>query len=146
MVNALLLHYIDSFNNVVSEHRLATCNLNRVTCNRLFRLKSFHHSPYLLHIWLIQIGAFKTLLRSEEHTSELQSRQYLVCRLLLEKKNIKYSDGRERLSNLSADVREQLNLAGRRPPGLAARRAAGKEIDGAFLDRKSQCLNSRHAK
>src|SRR3712207_7187661 len=43
-------------------------------------------------------GAFATLLRShrvvpseryrsEEHTSELQSRQYLVCRLLLEKKN-----------------------------------------------------------
>src|SRR3712207_6930897 len=32
-------------------------------------------------------GAF----RSEEHTSELQSRQYLVCRLLLEKKN-KYTD------------------------------------------------------
>src|SRR3712207_8414247 len=29
-------------------------------------------------------GRFK--LRSEEHTSELQSRQYLVCRLLLEKK------------------------------------------------------------
>src|SRR3712207_6932663 len=26
--------------------------------------------------------------RSEEHTSELQSRQYLVCRLLLEKKNL----------------------------------------------------------
>src|SRR3712207_8336451 len=28
------------------------------------------------------------LARSEEHTSELQSRQYLVCRLLLEKKKI----------------------------------------------------------
>src|SRR3712207_7008356 len=27
--------------------------------------------------------------RSEEHTSELQSRQYLVCRLLLEKKKVK---------------------------------------------------------
>src|SRR3712207_8352807 len=27
--------------------------------------------------------------RSEEHTSELQSRQYLVCRLLLEKKTIR---------------------------------------------------------
>src|SRR3712207_7578223 len=27
-------------------------------------------------------------VRSEEHTCELQSRQYLVCRLLLEKKNI----------------------------------------------------------
>src|SRR3712207_8953907 len=29
--------------------------------------------------------------RSEEHTSELQSRQYLVCRLLLEKKKIYYT-------------------------------------------------------
>src|SRR3712207_7616564 len=29
----------------------------------------------------------KERYRSEEHTSELQSRQYLVCRLLLEKKN-----------------------------------------------------------
>src|SRR3712207_9067817 len=28
----------------------------------------------------------RTPVRSEEHTSELQSRQYLVCRLLLEKK------------------------------------------------------------
>src|SRR3712207_8865479 len=28
--------------------------------------------------------------RSEEHTSELQSRQYLVCRLLLEKKKYKH--------------------------------------------------------
>src|SRR3712207_7141734 len=34
------------------------------------------------------IGVDRSLeqLRSEEHTSELQSRQYLVCRLLLEKK------------------------------------------------------------
>src|SRR3712207_7815849 len=29
---------------------------------------------------------YETVTRSEEHTSELQSRQYLVCRLLLEKK------------------------------------------------------------
>src|SRR3712207_7884508 len=29
--------------------------------------------------------------RSEEHTSELQSRQYLVCRLLLEKKKTKHN-------------------------------------------------------
>src|SRR3712207_7824756 len=32
--------------------------------------------------------ATPVLVRSEEHTSELQSRQYLVCRLLLEKKKI----------------------------------------------------------
>src|SRR3712207_8944186 len=31
------------------------------------------------------------LRRSEEHTSELQSRQYLVCRLLLEKKKTPHS-------------------------------------------------------
>src|SRR5438445_3288940 len=31
--------------------------------------------------------AVRHVRRSEEHTSELQSRQYLVCRLLLEKKN-----------------------------------------------------------
>src|SRR3712207_7795624 len=33
----------------------------------------------------------RALARSEEHTSELQSRQYLVCRLLLEKKKISSS-------------------------------------------------------
>src|SRR3712207_8805839 len=32
---------------------------------------------------------FGSIKRSEEHTSELQSRQYLVCRLLLEKKKNK---------------------------------------------------------
>src|SRR3712207_7326572 len=33
-----------------------------------------------------ELGERGAALRSEEHTSELQSRQYLVCRLLLEKK------------------------------------------------------------
>src|SRR3712207_7301776 len=33
-----------------------------------------------------QVDAMVLPVRSEEHTSELQSRQYLVCRLLLEKK------------------------------------------------------------
>src|SRR3712207_8085640 len=35
---------------------------------------------------LLAQGQDRRLARSEEHTSELQSRQYLVCRLLLEKK------------------------------------------------------------
>src|SRR3712207_8379378 len=34
----------------------------------------------------LYVGDFSPNVRSEEHTSELQSRQYLVCRLLLEKK------------------------------------------------------------
>src|SRR3712207_8473668 len=37
------------------------------------------------------LQVFEYLSRSEEHTSELQSRQYLVCRLLLEKKNKKHN-------------------------------------------------------
>src|SRR3712207_8675662 len=41
------------------------------------------HSNQGREIWTARVGEG----RSEEHTSELQSRQYLVCRLLLEKKN-----------------------------------------------------------
>src|SRR5258707_10965828 len=43
--------------------------------------------------------------RSEEHTSELQSRQYLVCRLLLEKKK-KY---KHTLQNKNIDIFAQIN-------------------------------------
>src|SRR3712207_7532269 len=40
------------------------------------------------HVLLVDTGnSYQGLCRSEEHTSELQSRQYLVCRLLLEKNN-----------------------------------------------------------
>src|SRR5258705_7139155 len=41
-------------------------------------------------VW--DIEAMLTLARSEEHTSELQSLRHLVCRLLLEKKNIQEID------------------------------------------------------
>src|SRR3712207_7247157 len=39
-----------------------------------------HHIPVLLRL---AVAADRNGARSEEHTSELQSRQYLVCRLLL---------------------------------------------------------------
>src|SRR3712207_7891816 len=43
--------------------------------------------PYLDPLYRFEISQPGNILRrSEEHTSELQSRQYLVCRLLLEKK------------------------------------------------------------
>src|SRR3712207_7185492 len=42
---------------------------------------------------LVAEEARRRRLRSEEHTSELQSRQYLVCRLLLEKKKKKATNG-----------------------------------------------------
>src|SRR3712207_7912504 len=58
---------------------------------------------YVPLVWVLRLGLPRSFMshlmsgkmicdaepleRSEEHTSELQSRQYLVCRLLLEKKN-----------------------------------------------------------
>src|SRR5438445_10086360 len=44
------------------------------------------HHPLSLRLRLV---GHEGIRRSEEHTSELQSRQYLVCRLLLEKKKKK---------------------------------------------------------
>src|SRR5947209_9108381 len=59
--------------------------------------------------------------RSEEHTSELQSRQYLVCRLLLEKKKLierpHRQDGKETSSSLrtkNGRARDQPRM--RHPP------------------------------
>src|SRR3712207_7414440 len=43
---------------------------------------------FLIGLFVFLLLSSVSSLRSEEHTSELQSRQYLVCRLLLEKKNI----------------------------------------------------------
>src|SRR3712207_8101340 len=57
-----------------------------------------YHLNYLRTIKLFAIDIDGTMtingdgiVRSEEHTSELQSRQYLVCRLLLEKKDPSYT-------------------------------------------------------
>src|SRR2546422_6493170 len=62
--------------------------------SRTFTLASAPHEPELMVATRMRDSAFKRVLksaaagtRSEEHTSELQSRLHLVCRLLLEKKN-----------------------------------------------------------
>src|SRR3712207_8058382 len=47
-----------------------------------------HPDDQVLHLRQVLVGGVED--RSEEHTSELQSRQYLVCRLLLEKKKKQY--------------------------------------------------------
>src|SRR2546422_1215699 len=43
----------------------------------------------------VVLGGDYAMKRSEEHTSELQSRLHLVCRLLLEKKNYRHARGYE---------------------------------------------------
>src|SRR3712207_8325589 len=67
LICLLFLLYSPLFSSIVSQKML------------FMLLVSSINFPFLLL-------AFKKNLRSEEHTSELQSRQYLVCRLLLEKK------------------------------------------------------------
>src|SRR3712207_7779938 len=56
--------------------------------NQLAAMPSLHFATSVMaaHV-LSDVGRVEG--RSEEHTSELQSRQYLVCRLLLEKKKNK---------------------------------------------------------
>src|SRR5690554_7693467 len=61
----------------------------------LFRSADFDAHGFRQHlqvrkdIFLAPVAQGKNLCRSEEHTSELQSRPHLVCRLLLEKKKKK---------------------------------------------------------
>src|SRR5947209_9294274 len=57
-----------------------------ISIDALDMSKSRHLMPNRTHI-----TGSKNSWRSEEHTSELQSRQYLVCRLLLEKKKHAHS-------------------------------------------------------
>src|SRR2546429_6546513 len=75
---------------------------------------------------MMDSGSVSVRIRSEEHTSELQSRLHIVCRLLLEKKNVLgYArDFHGELSVLAVQVLEQpgdgrLVLADHAPFGLA---------------------------
>src|SRR5690606_40966731 len=82
----------------VSLQNFSYCVKNQVN-NQVIQFKSFALDPYKtieqqLDVFFdkeeaLQAGFQDVLVlhRSEEHTSELQSRENLVCRLLLEKKN-----------------------------------------------------------
>src|SRR3712207_7501179 len=56
-------------------------------------LYSIEHEKNTTEIQTAKPALTASTSRSEEHTSELQSRQYLVCRLLLEKKKNKATAG-----------------------------------------------------
>src|SRR5699024_12111581 len=87
-----------------SAHFLLHLNIESLTFYLHLREYNFlhhQHEPSLLSLWwhsapYLSNSRFRLILqlpfshnrRSEEHTSELQSRFDIVCRLLLEKKNI----------------------------------------------------------
>src|SRR3712207_9006428 len=87
--------------------------IRRPPRSTLFPYTTLFRSSKLLWIWhelwvegrlrateeLLGVHVRGGASRSEEHTSELQSRQYLVCRLLLEKKSTR------RQGNLAAKLR-----------------------------------------
>src|SRR3712207_7459643 len=54
----------------------------------LAKSKGSSNPHNLVKATILALSEMRDARRSEEHTSELQSRQYLVCRLLLEKKKI----------------------------------------------------------
>src|SRR2546429_2987091 len=58
----------------------------RVTVGLPWRFSLIAAAPPTLRVFGVAPHLFALGLRSEEHTSELQSRLHLVCRLLLEKK------------------------------------------------------------
>src|SRR5690554_5370183 len=80
---------------------------------QLGKWKSNNNTFVLLDLTHVNIA-----LRSEEHTSELQSRPHLVCRLLLEKKNERRGDGRR-------ELRRPCVVQGDRAGGVLVPRPAG---------------------
>src|SRR5690625_5308775 len=73
------------------QEKLKDINISTSTVSRLVSLANYYHKREFtsqdISDWLkcSTRNARRILLRSEEHTSELQSRGHLVCRLLLEK-------------------------------------------------------------
>src|SRR3712207_8737079 len=80
-----LLPYTSLFRSM----RRGLCSLRDLTQHLTTRADDSHAPPVIVpRRETLFPGWSRTCQRSEEHTSELQSRQYLVCRLLLAKKLI----------------------------------------------------------
>src|SRR3712207_8904649 len=78
-----LFPYTTLFRSTARTIRALWCNPNRSASAARQHQKAPHRR---LPAKRLRHGMTRYSTRSEEHTSELQSRQYLVCRLLLEKK------------------------------------------------------------
>src|SRR5947209_17494398 len=86
LIHFLLFFFFFFFNDT------ATTEIYTLSLHDALPISTRRFEEYLLAAQSgIEVQEFSQAdsMRSEEHTSELQSRQYLVCRLLLEKKKKK---------------------------------------------------------
>src|SRR5690554_7568552 len=91
-------------------------------------------------------GAFLLELRSEEHTSELQSRPHLVCRLLLEKKKTNTPFPRSHAHRMaSRDWRVIRALAGRSRPWAGTTRLASFRFVLSHTERLWRYIATAHS-
>src|SRR3712207_7290462 len=82
-----LFPYTTLFRSYSWQQRQSTSNTCAYDCSCTGRVEQMSNIYlHLGHPFSAFISSKTAKERSEEHTSELQSRQYLVCRLLLEKK------------------------------------------------------------
>src|SRR2546429_1398856 len=88
-----------------------------------------------------QTKASSRMLRSEEHTSELQSRLHLVCRLLLEKK--KTSCHGSRAPRPHGLPRAATRHAPTRAPGVGGGMLAGSRPTGGLRHLSAVCTEAR---
>src|SRR3712207_7341762 len=80
-----LFPYTTLFRSAARRGPTVGCNPRRGVMSLALQMSAGDTAFWTMVMTIITAVSF-VVLRSEEHTSELQSRQYLVCRLLLEKK------------------------------------------------------------
>src|SRR5438034_7240455 len=78
-------------------------DLRPIQAGRVRRLPDPSDGGPLTYLIITRKGVVHAFVRSEEHTSELQSHSELVCRLLLEKKNKTAKGGKFSISFLKID-------------------------------------------
>src|SRR3712207_7282887 len=81
-----LFPYTTLFRSPVACRRVGSCGYSNHRAQLVIYLRRLGNGNSDARVRPVDQAVLRPRRRSEEHTSELQSRQYLVCRLLLEKK------------------------------------------------------------
>src|SRR5690625_6499807 len=82
-------HGLEEQNKENMENILVNSNRSKLLIDDLLTISRLEQEDFQLDLQTVLMDSILEEIRSEEHTSELQSRGHLVCRLLLEKKKKK---------------------------------------------------------